>query len=521
MGTLTVLDILDRIFLIWISKLMGISILNKSIRNLFPLHKHERFQFTLFVILMFCILFAQNLIRNIKDVVVGHDIGFEVNNILKSYGVIPASFLFSIIYIKAVTLYRNSRIFLVTYITFIILFVIYGFILIPNAHSLNLYSSQETTDLINTYPKLKWFIIVASNWVLSTFYIFCEMWSTVMYSQLFWQMVNSCTTVEQSKRFYIPFSVFGQMGLVGTAIVLINFDSIIDTNTGIGMIPHWILQYCDSTNAGILYSQSIILFIIFISIIGVMVLCIINNYVIDCESLDSIQIRSNQKHPQLLQSLKFILQSRYVFFLFTILVCYGISVNMVEGYWKAQVRKVVVDSREFSRFFAYILLYNGLLTTFFSLIGRPIIQTFGWLKTALITPVIVLITGGVFFSLALYLKYVTHEILQVSSLMIIIGAIQNVLIKSCKYALFDSTKEMLYVPLDHETKTKGKAVAIIGNRMGKGLSGIVKASIILPLAGSYDNTLPVLIPFFIIPCLIWIYSVKELNKDYIKKQQEV
>ena len=83
------------------------------------------------------------------------------------------------------------------------------------------------------------------------------------------------------------------------------------------------------------------------------------------------------------------------------------------------------------------------------------------------------------------------------ALAIFVGTIQNVLAKGSKYSIWDTSTQMLYIPLDQELRTKGKAaVDVISGKIGKSTSGFIQSLIftIVPNGNlsfnctwSYDN----------------------------------
>ena len=73
---------------------------------------------------------------------------------------------------------------------------------------------------------------------------------------------------------------------------------------------------------------------------------------------------------------------------------------------------------------------------------------------------------------------------------VIMGATQNILSKATKYSLFDSTKEMAYIPLDDELKVKGKAVVdVTGARLGKSGGAIIQYLLLTFIPGASLSSL--------------------------------
>ena len=163
----------------------------------------------------------------------------------------------------------------------------------------------------------------------------------------------------------------------------------------------------------------------------------------------------------------------------------------------------------------------GVFVLLCSLLGSTIIRRFGWFCGAIITPIMTLIVGSMFFTFVEFqesLPLIFMGLITASPLMIIvfIGTLQNILLKGVKYSIFDATKEMVYIPLDDELKTKGKAaVDVIGTKIGKSLGAFVQFATFTIFPGSgYNDIVIFLLVVLVAICTCWIFGVASLSRHY-------
>lgn len=193
---------------------------------------------------------------------------------------------------------------------------------------------------------------------------------------------------------------------------------------------------------------------------------------------------------------------------------YAITSNAIyERYFE---RKMILKLSINPGFFFLVL--SALLTG----IGKR----FGWRLTALVTPIGMLVTSLLFFG-AILMPAVTKTIASSFSLSILgfgvfIGVLQQVFTKSAKYVLFDSTKEMAYIPLEESLKVQGKAaVEVFAGRAGKSLGGFLQSAMIFAIGVKDMFALtPYLAIGSTIIVLIWIAVVNKLSVEYNAKATE-
>lgn len=484
---------------------------SKILDYIWPIFRSELPKFLFITLLMFSILGIQNLIRAMKDSVINTMIGTETISFLKFWGVMPAAFLVTIIYVKLVSVMKGENIFYLIMSVFIGFFILFAFYLFPNYETFHL-NAETTNNLVATYPNFKWFILLLSNWSFSLFYIIAELWPNAVFALLFWQFVNKITTVDESKRFYPLFGLFGQTGLILSGIFLENLSS---------MNSYFIETFNLSASKQVITMQLVIFVVSILGIIGLISFWILNHRILDLESTENLQFKVKKNHLTLKESWQLIKGSRYIRLIAILLICYGFAINLVEGPWKYEASKIYKTVDEFSEFVGKYLRYTGILTISFVLLGSNIVRRLGWMSAAIITPIMVFVTGLIFFMITNFdpigmLMIVFFSFTDPVMLAVVIGAIQNILSKSSKYTLFDSTKEMAYVPLDEQLKTRGKAAAdMIGTKLGKSSSALIQSMLfVLIPSATYATISPFLMCIFMIVCIVWIWAVIELNKEY-------
>jgi AAA family ATP:ADP antiporter len=481
---------------------------------LWPIHRSELKKFFPMAALMFAVLFNQNILRILKDSIVIPEISAEVISFAKVYCVTPAATIFVIIYAKMVNHLSFEKIYNYLLWFFVAFFAIFALIIYPNVELFHI-NEEYAKSLMDSHPHLKWYIALGAYWSYIVFYVLAELWPNIFYILLFWQFANEINTTEEAKRFYTLFSLFGNSSLIIVGLVMMNIAS---SNS-------FLKKYFTATEDKVLLIQSSIFMVVIFAIISsILVRYVIRNIIADPAFYGKAKSeRSTKVKLGLIDSFKYIVKSKYLWLMLICSAAFGLTMNLVEAVWKDRIKELYPTVNSYAEFNGVFVLWTGVAIMVMTIIGNNLMRSHSWFVAAVITPVIIMITGSLFFILVVF----DHEVVSffdAAALMsplamaVSLGAVQNVLSKGSKYSIWDTSREMLYIPLDEELKTKGKAaVDVISSKVGKSSSGLVQSILftIIPTA-TYTSISPVLMVIFIVICIVWIYAVHKVYHEYKK-----
>ena len=382
------------------------------------------------------------------------------------YGVLPAATAFIALYSKMSDILNKKTLFFTTCIPFFIFFFLFDTLIYPNADYLHpsLAAVESFLGITNGGGGgLSVLANIVAHWTSALFYVVAEIYSSVSVGLLFWQFANDVVSVEQAKRFY---PLFAQMS--GLAPVLAG---------------QYVVRYASRAET---FSKSLHRLTAAISFAGCMICFFYNastNYIKRKEAMEpapdepetttETATSTKKKKPKMSmgESIKFLASSQYLRLIASLVLGYGLSINFTEVMWKSLVKKQYPNPLDYQRFMGNFSSAVGLSTCIVILFGVHVIRILGWKVGAMATPAIMALLAAPFFACIL-MGLDSPTRLHIA---VVLGTIQSLLSKTSKYALFDPTTQMSYIPLDQDSKVKGKAaIDVLGSRIGKSGGSLIQ-----------------------------------------------
>lgn len=485
---------------------------NSWIKKIWPVQRFELRKVLPLLFLKFLASFVYSTLTNMKDglIVTANYSGAEVIPVLKGWVVFPLSLLCAIAYSNLSNHFKRSTLFYSITTFFLIIIFMYGFVLYPNVDFLTPnVSANALTAKLGT--KFTHWISVYRNWIHALFFITAELWAQVVIFLLYWGFANHICQVKEAKRTYTLFIAAGDLATIFAGPLVYHYTS---SFTGVDM-------------TGIL--QTLISFVLVAGIFIIGTYWWMNKYVLsDKRYFDPSVIKHTLNEKTKLtfrKSIKHIFSSKYLLSIAVLVIGCALTINMVEVTWKAHLKELFPKADDYIAFNAKVTTVVGvvaLITVVF--LGGNFLRKFGWRFSALISPIVIGVSGAFFFAFSYFQDslgpFATFFGTTPLMFLVLMGAFQNIASKVAKYSFFDSTKEMAYIPLDQESKVKGKAaIDMVGSRLGKSSSSWLQVSMMALMGtGSVLVITPYLIPIVLGVSLYWVYSVRYLEKELNEKE---
>jgi len=482
----------------------------EKVKSMMP-PANERKKLIPLALMFFCILFNYTILRDTKDVlmVTAPKSGAEVIPFIKTYVNLPTAIGFTALYAKLCDKLEQKNVFYACTVPFLIFFAAFAWMIYPNVGVLH---PHGFVDKIAAMLPIGFSapLSIVRNWSYAMFYVMAEMWGSVVASLLFWSFANEVTTVDEAKKYYPLFGMGANVALIFS-----------------GQYVKWVSKMRSSLPPGVdPWGVSLKYLMGAILAGGSAMIALFShmqrNVMTDPACVDQEKQAAKKKKKKVKMSLKdsakFLMNSAYIRDLATLVISYGMCINIVEVSWKAKLKAAYPNPNDYSMFMGNFSSVTGSITLVMMLLGRTIFEKFGWRKAALVTPTMIGVTGAAFFALQLFAPVFAPIAASLGTtplmMAVLVGAAQNILSKSSKYSLFDPCKEMAYIPLDQDSKTKGKAaVDVIGNPLGKSGGSMIQQILIFGV-GSLAAATPYLSVILVALLFGWFKAANSLATQF-------
>lgn len=450
--------------------------------------------FTLF----FFISFVFHLLHCLKKtLILKASGGAEIIPFIQVWLVMPSAILFTWAYIKLAKRPNRKPLIYSTLGLFGTFFAVFMVFLYPYKNQL--YLTNLAIIVKQELPtNLSYIAQVVHYWPEALFYVMSEMWSIIVLSILFWGFCNETTKLEDAKRFYAIIA----LGANCAGILSGQFMQVVS--------KYFANSWLQSIT---IFLSSLIISCILITIIFIK----INNKQHNDVPINN---KNNNKHKVAFsESIKYIFRYKYITLLAIMVIGYNMVFNLADLVWLDQINRRFTSAIELNNYLAQLDFLIGIFSLIIGLfIFSNIINKFGWKITALVPPIVWLISSICLY-LALFVEKYGINHVNLNNLILILGTLQISTGKAVKYCIFDQVKEITFIPLSIEQQKNGKAVIDgIISRIGKSGGSIIIQMLLACSIGEIMHVTPIIAIIIMITIFAWIYATNKLGKLMVQQQ---
>lgn len=448
----------------------------------FPLKKNEWWLFAAMFMIVALININFNILRSARNALVVADQGGSAAFIpyFELFGTFPASILMTWGISQLMRFFSLRFIFSITTTFFLAFFLVFAFWIYPHREAI-----QSLIEIkLGSFFDLSRYKFALSHWPDLIFYIMAELWKVALLSVLFWGFINQYLSLEVAKRFYPPLMLGSSVGAILAGPITVFCSSHISWNLFALSSVQW--------------QHSLYLLTICMVLCGLLTMYIFHILYKKLKLQEPIPSNEiEEKVPfkkrllSLSSSVKFLIKSPYLIGLLFIVIAEYVSYALGELIFLETLKKRFPTPADYCGYLGNLTLWVGILTAFSSVVVTPyLLQKFRWNYSALLTPVLMVLMTFAFFA-AIYLgKIGIFPGTSPLPFIVFLGSLHFCIGRSTKYTIFDTTKELAFIPLTKEAQVKGKLIIDgIGSRLGRGTSSLLSIALFTLVGGPSESAI--------------------------------